>query len=834
MQLVISGIPVEVHRKKIKNLHLYVKPPDGRVELSAPESIDDKAIEAYLRANLSFIKKSIAEFKAQPRSSKRQYVSGETLYVWGKQYFLEFTPASKNSFALEGDKAILAMSASSSVAQRESFMREQYRELLKAEVEKTLPKWEAVTGLHAESWHTKYMTTRWGTCNTESRKIWLNLQLAQKPLECLEFVILHELVHLRERSHNEVFVACMDAYMPNWRVVRKTLNDSKLDYYESQSASPLQKLIDAERYDEVSKAVADHVGECSDVTIEGVCHVSQSGDGECIRFDVIVSCDKLIRGSSRVEEVWLATHCAVSAGIELSTFEVISVGQCEVREGLTGSLSGELIPVLSTDDLELEATRFLEKYYPRALTDIIPVPVRKIATEQMGLRVIEDQALSSSLDVFGMIVFEDGNVRGDIGVHVRNAKRGTIYVDPRVFYERTLGTVHNTIAHECYHWFRHRPYHALMRMLGESGVVGRTSRCLIDENKGDRDSWSAVDWIEWQANAVAPKILIPFDPARKLAKQLIESFEAEGCGHLVAIELAVIRLSEFYGVSKQMAKIRMTELGFAEAAGVLEFVDGKYSISHDGSSLKKNQSYSIDEPEFYAGYQRNPQLRSLIDTGAFTFVDGHVCLNDSRYIERSKFGAWLSEYALAHMSECCLVFSKGFMTKLKEASPEDYRFAYKKSANRSVATYEMELGEQGECLLYAMELAEKDTELIRKLPESFCDSLKLIMKNRKVKSVDLAAESMIGSKTLQRLRNDEAYPKTHQLILALCVAMDLSPALCDALLQRAGLGWNRSIPEHNKYRCLIGLSGGMSLFEVNEALRRMDLAPLGNCAEEYE
>ncbi len=834
MRVIVSGIPVDVYRKNIKNLHLYVKPPDGRVELSAPESIDDKAIEAYLRINLSFIKKSIAEFKAQPRFSKRQYVSGETLYVWGRQYYLEFVPSSKNSFVLVGDKAILSMSGSSSVAQRESFMREQYRELLKAEIEKVLPKWEAMTGLHVESWHTKYMTTRWGTCSTESKKIWLNLQLAQKPPECLEFVILHELVHLRERSHNEAFIACMDAYMPNWRIVRKALNESKLDYYESQSASPLQKLIDAERYEEVLKAVVDYLGECADATIEGVCHISQSGDGECIRFDVIVSCDRQQLGSSGIEEVWLAVHCAVSAGIELSSFEVLDVGPCKAREGLTGSLSGELIPVLATDDLELEATRFLEKYYPRALADIIPVPIRKIATERMGLKIVEDLALSSSLDVFGMIVFEDGHIRGDAGVCIRNAKRGTIYIDPHVFYERTLGTVHSTIAHECYHWFRHRPYYALMRMLGESGVTGKTSRCLIEKNKSDRDGWSATDWMEWQANAVAPKILMPFEPARKLAGRLVASFEADGYEHLTAVELTAIRLSEFYGVSKQMAKIRMIELGFAEAAGVLEFVDGKYSISHDGSNLKKNQSYSIDSLEFFAGYRRNSQLRSLVDTGAFSFVDGHICLNDSKYVIKTKFGTQLSEYALAHMSECCLVFSKGFIAKPSDGTLEDYHFAYKKSSNRPVAAYEMELGEQGECLLRAMELAEKDTELIKKLPESFCDSLKLIMKSRRVRSVDLAAEAMIGSKTLQRFRNDETYPKTLQLVLALCVAMDLSPALCDALLQRAGLAWNRSIPEHNQYRCLIGLSGGMSLFEVNEALRRMDLAPLGNCSEEYE
>ena len=180
-----------------------IKPPDGHVVISAPLSMDDKAIEVYARTNLSWIKKQIEKFQQQPRSAKRQYVSGETMYIWGKQYYLSFVPdAQKNSFEIQGDKVILSMREYSTVKQRENYVREQYRSLLKVEIERLLPKWEQITELHCESWQTKYMVTRWGTCNTEKKKLWFNLQLAQKPIECLEYVILHELIHLRERTHN--------------------------------------------------------------------------------------------------------------------------------------------------------------------------------------------------------------------------------------------------------------------------------------------------------------------------------------------------------------------------------------------------------------------------------------------------------------------------------------------------------------------------------------------------------------------------------------------------------------------------------------------------------
>ena len=236
MQIVISGIPIDIHKKNIKNMHLQIKPPNGQVVISAPLSMDDKAIEVYARTNLGWIKKQIEKFQQQPRSAKRQYVSGETMYIWGKQYYLSFVPDSrKNSFKIQGNSIVLSMRKNSTVKQREKYIREQYRRLLKGEIEKILPKWEQITGLHCESWQIKYMITRWGTCNTEKKKLWFNLQLAQKPVECLEYVILHELIHLKDRTHNSIFIADMDMYMKNWREVRKELNDLRLDYYEFQN-----------------------------------------------------------------------------------------------------------------------------------------------------------------------------------------------------------------------------------------------------------------------------------------------------------------------------------------------------------------------------------------------------------------------------------------------------------------------------------------------------------------------------------------------------------------------------------------------------------------------
>ncbi len=231
MHITIANINVEVVKKNIKNMHLSVLPPDGAVRISVPIAVSDESIKMFIRLKIGWIKKQQDKFADQPRQSERQFVSGETLYVWGKQYYLQVDYSYKgNSIQLEGDKAILTVRKESTPKQRENYVNEWYRSLLKAEIEKRLPKWEDATSLYCDSWQTKYMTTRWGTCSVNKKKIWLNLQLAKKPLECLDYVILHELVHLKERNHGADFIALMDIYMPYWREMKKLLNDSKLDY----------------------------------------------------------------------------------------------------------------------------------------------------------------------------------------------------------------------------------------------------------------------------------------------------------------------------------------------------------------------------------------------------------------------------------------------------------------------------------------------------------------------------------------------------------------------------------------------------------------------------
>ena len=845
MRIVISGIPIDIQKKNIKNMHLQVKPPDGHVVISAPASMDDKAIEVYARTNLSWVKKQIEKFQQQPRSAKRQYVSGETMYIWGKQYYLTFIPDfQKNNFEIQGDKVLLFMREDSTVRQRENYVREQYRLLLKGEIERLLPKWETITGLKCDSWQTKYMVTRWGTCNTDKKKLWFNLQLAQKPIECLDYVILHELIHLRERTHNSTFIAYMDMYMKNWRAVRKELNDLRLDYYDAQNESPLQKLIDQRRYDEIKDAVLDYMTEkvkenkatLSDIEIQNVVHIEQVNAG-AISFSVIVSCDieHFISSTGRVSftEKWLDVRCKVLLGVELTDFEIININECEQQEDSDNDkYSGELVPIISRDAFENEATKFLEKYYPLALQEPVAVPIRKIA-EDMGLSIIEDSLLSSELDIFGLVVFEDGNIKDKSkNIVIRNAKRGIVLIDPRVFYERTLGTVNFTIAHECFHWYRHQPYHALVKMLGANDELGKIIQCSIGSNAKDSEKWKAVDWMEWQANGVAPHILMPTNTAKIKISELIEKYHIhfDGTdGYL--IEEMISELADFYGLSKQAVKMRIREMGYAKIDGAFTYVNGQYvtPFSFDASALSDNQSFTISSADLFKAYCLNKDFRNAIDTGRFVYIEGHVCLDNEKYIVRSDGQIKLTPYALSHIDECCFVFDKGYSYESKYQGQKYYtQMMYKTLEQPNAQEYSFELNAHNKILLSQIQGASKSANAMRLYPGAFSETLVQLMKERKLSNKKLADASLVGERTIQRLRNDEEYPTTVQTVLGLCYGLKLSVPEAEMLVGKTDFNIKPTNPQNYAYRCALSACAENSIYEINEMLEACGYIPFGS------
>ena len=227
MQIEIEGIAVDLQKKNIKNLHIAVY-PDGRVRVSVPKRMKDEAVRAFVLSRLAWIEKHREAVAAMPREKEKECVSGETFYVFDRKCSLKVIEnASKTEVCLLGDEIFLFTKENTSKEKRKVILNDWYRALLKEKISFYLPKWEAITGLFAEEWHVKDMSTRWGSCNPRAKRIWLSLSLAQKPVGCLEYVILHELTHIKVKNHGKDFKALLDIYMPSWREKKKLLNQKE-------------------------------------------------------------------------------------------------------------------------------------------------------------------------------------------------------------------------------------------------------------------------------------------------------------------------------------------------------------------------------------------------------------------------------------------------------------------------------------------------------------------------------------------------------------------------------------------------------------------------------
>jgi predicted metal-dependent hydrolase len=231
-RLTVGGIAIEVVRKDIKNLHLGVYPPGGRVRVASPRIVSDEAIRLAVIDKLAWIKRQREQFRNQPRQSQRDMVNGESHFFLGRRYRLrvheEDGPA---KIILNGPRAMdLYVRPGASTEQRELILRRWQRTELRALLAPMLDTWQAKLNVHVARWGIKKMKTKWGSCNSSACRVWFNLDLAKKPATCIEYIVVHELMHLKHRLHDRAFLDAMDRYLPNWQRLRAELNRSPLGH----------------------------------------------------------------------------------------------------------------------------------------------------------------------------------------------------------------------------------------------------------------------------------------------------------------------------------------------------------------------------------------------------------------------------------------------------------------------------------------------------------------------------------------------------------------------------------------------------------------------------
>ena len=224
-QINLGNINIAIIAKDIKNVHLAVLPPLGRVRISAPKRMNLEAIRMFAITKLSWIKRQQSKMLKQEREGVKNYVNRESHYFLGKRYLLKVVEVNhKPTVLLNHSNIVLNIKPNFSPEQRQILLQEWYRFKLKETAIKMIKKWERKMNVEVGELAIRKMKTRWGSCNQQSKKIHLNLELAKKPLQCLEYIIVHEMVHLLERKHGEKFLAYMNKFLPNWKSYKENLN----------------------------------------------------------------------------------------------------------------------------------------------------------------------------------------------------------------------------------------------------------------------------------------------------------------------------------------------------------------------------------------------------------------------------------------------------------------------------------------------------------------------------------------------------------------------------------------------------------------------------------
>lgn len=598
------------------------------------------------------------------------------------------------------------------------------------------------------------------------------------------------------------------------------------DVYYNQIFSKIKSYLfnNKGRFDLSTSVVPDpSYVELSDFKIMGVnFHESDTDRIEC---KVTVRAEIEISGRGRRDYESDSTECWIS--IPLSA--TLRNGLQQVNFGYASEYSRELfraedaltkylVPYIYAKDLDKHAERFLEKYCPRALEEPMPLPIKEIV-ENMGLTVYHAPLPDG---IFGRTYFNDANVEVFTNktyseTEDRTICPGTILVNPDVVFMRNIGSTNNTVIHECVHWDKHYKFFELQKLLNPD-IQAISCAVVEDYKKKSNELEDELSWMEWQANAPTPKILIPAKTGKTKLSEILNRLHRSYKGRLrdgFVMELAISEFADFFKVSTTSAKIRAVELGFEQAAGVFNFVDGKNypPFSFKKGILKKGQTFVIDRNNIIIESLFNPDLAEDFKAGRFIHAGGLFVINDPKYVNIVEdTEPTLTDYALEHVDECCLVFDR--TTRVSSHYDDSfYRICFlcRDADSKSFveAKFNPKEGKNEDVQKRAREMtaiaaeAKRVSDILAEVPSSFCGTLDYHVKRRGYTNEKMEERTGISSRMIQDYRNKKDAKPTLQSVLALCIGLNLHPSFSYDLINKAGYNIMAANEEYLIYRYLI-------------------------------
>lgn len=558
-------------------------------------------------------------------------------------------------------------------------------------------------------------------------------------------------------------------------------------------------------------------------------------DEDSLFFDAIISCtielqqfDEYRGDRSGETSQWLIASCEA---IITDKLEAVNISSVKPRsKGTQPSSSGvaaskNIVPIIYRKDLDKEATGFLERYYPKALEEPKRVPIEDIAREKLNLNVIQGYRITDDFSIFGQICFSPGKVKiYDIfktSKKEEDVPRGTILIDAYTYWQRNSGCVNNTIAHEVYHWHRHRLYAAIKHILRDEKFIA--CRCPADMvYPDDKEEWTDEQRMEWQANNLAPRILMPIQTFTIKVNELYQQYDYANNPLKIAVLTCIAdELADFYGVSRQSALIRMTETGYPEARSVLQAINKKEWHTH------------VSLEDVFYEYSTNDDFRKLLDSGSFKYIDGYVVINDEKYITTGEDGAaTLSEYAWDHLDECALSFG---WQRIRRASAKEILpqiILHRDNDEQEISKYDFKQNTDVVELSKEMQKRRKhfeQNEEIHKLSTVNKNCWSYIYEIITIKGTSKPHFCELTGLGEENYRKAESGLKTDpkvRTIVAIGVGLSLDIETVKNMLKLAGRSFKDTPEERALKFCITGLSG-QSIEDCNDFLESLGYETLG-------
>lgn len=545
---------------------------------------------------------------------------------------------------------------------------------------------------------------------------------------------------------------------------------------------------------------------------------SQEDENLSFRIDVCahLSADKRYYHDyeDKITSMWLSLEASCMLNDGMKNFKITSVEEYS-KEEFDGrnNLSRSLLPYLYVKDADDVAEQFLKEYCPAALENPMRLPAVEVAAN-MGLEIYSAPLENN---ICGKIYFDPAIEKiykkyPLLDLTEANISAGSILIDPNCKF----GTLSNTIIHECVHWKWHRLFFEMKKLLTKDPVSMAYKASGYSNKAGSKAT--EIDWIEWQANELAPKILMPASMTRKYIKDKFAALRRttpENVRDAEVFQQTIDSTAAFFNVSRSSAKLRAAELGFEQAKGVFVYVDGKYikPFSFDKNALGKNETFVIDSVSAAKLVIDSPDLYALFLANKIVFVNNMLCINNEKYIQYDKEGfPSMTRYALDHADECCLVFKRerkydrayddsygnlGFLCReisadffvendVKNETYEERKKELSDEANKKDNDNEAKI------IKKVMSSITELEDTFDKLPGSLSKTIDYHIRRKGYTANQLNERTQLSEQFISNLRNNKVRNIKLQTLMKLFVGLNLAPDFCLDLMEKAGVSFPKT------------------------------------------